>query len=408
MAGGRGTIVSNDFEIGLGKYPVSRKKTEFPDSYTTFAVGSGTSTSRKNSLEIRSDDTVWIQGLEADIKSEILSLKENGGGSGGTSTGSVEIETTLSAASTNSKAAGAKAVWDGLGTKADLGHTHSYSDLKDLPDLSGLGGNLDTSGFATTEQIGSLENLATEHKSTIVGAINEVLGKTGDTGGTGTVGLRTALTPMFEKQGAVFNNSTGLYELNGITDIDENEIMDIWYASCAGWGWGERLFDGKICRTFFRRPEVGGDSTVAMNTSYWFSGCPNLKVVDLRCVGRDNSFINSNTASGMFIGSGELEEVLGVLNINYVNGGYMNQPFLNCYKLREIRISQTKISLNFAQSYQLSLELVLYVVKNAGLWSITSPITITLHADVYALAILDTTIIAALEDTDGKVLLASA
>lgn len=39
----------------------------------------------------------------------------------------------------------------------------------------------------------------------------------------------SVMTPLYEEAGATFNTATGFYELNGITDIDEDEMRRIYY-----------------------------------------------------------------------------------------------------------------------------------------------------------------------------------
>ena len=85
--------------------------------------------------------------------------------------------------------------------------------------VSGLAGIL-APGMSFVDEDGKIVNLSDYAKRT---ELDEIAGK--------VPGKRTALTPMFEARGAVFNDTTGYYELNEIVDIDEVEIMDIYNAS---------------------------------------------------------------------------------------------------------------------------------------------------------------------------------
>jgi hypothetical protein len=75
-----------------------------------------------------------------------------------------------------------------------------------------------------------------------------------------------------------------------------------------------------------------------------------------------------------------------------------------CSSLRDIKIKNLPISIAFSQSSYLSKESVLFMIDNEAA---TSPITITLHADAYAILANDPDIVAALSN-HPNVSLASA
>ena len=69
--------------------------------------------------------------------------------------------------------------------------------------------------------------------------------------------------------------------------------------------------------------------------------------------------------------------------------------FSTCTNLEEVRIKNLKVKLEFKQSSKLSVESILYMIKNSVT---TTAITITLHATAYARAIVDADIITALTE----------
>ena len=55
--------------------------------------------------------------------------------------------------------------------------------------------------------------------------------------------------------------------------------------------------------------------------------------------------------------------------------------FYRCGLLEDVRISSLKVNISFAYSPLISIESLQYLITNAAN---TSPITVTVHADVYA------------------------
>ena len=93
----------------------------------------------------------------------------------------------------------------------------------------------------------------------------------------------------------------------------------------------------------------------------------------------------------------KLRHVLGVIKTN--GGTYHGDKYL-----MTIRIYGLKNNINLYDSYRLSTKSVLYMIQNEAA---TSAITVTLHADVYAKAMANADIVAALE-AHPNVSLASA
>lgn len=90
--------------------------------------------------------------------------------------------------------------------------------------------------------------------------------------------------------------------------------------------------------------------------------------------------------------------------ISLISISKLSNSFDHCYNLKFIRINGVSTKLSFSHSSGLSIKSVLYMINNEAA---TSPITITLHADVYNKCMANADILAALE-THTNISLASA
>ena len=89
--------------------------------------------------------------------------------------------------------------------------------------------------------------------------------------------------------------------------------------------------------------------------------------------------IRCKTATIMFSGCIKLTDVFGIM-IDLSKSVWTN-TFHHCYRLKEVRIKGLLHDISFEDSPPLSYESISYLVANAAN---TGPITITVHADVYA------------------------
>lgn len=223
------------------------------------------------------------------------------------------------------------------------------------------------------------------------------------------------LRDLYISAGAVYNEATGFYELNGLTDITEEEMRTIY----TQW-----------------QKDVG---TAAHNTG-WLSLPPNMRTnlpslyranlisalsnsiggtsVEVLCItDQSNDTRVMYVASTQAVAQGDmpkLRRVIGIWRYNDNNPSNFNfsygQPFQNCPLLEEIRMKRINKSHTFAVSPNLSKESVLYMITNANPPSgaAAGSITITLHPTAYARLKDDADIVAALEAKGGIVTLVSA
>lgn len=218
---------------------------------------------------------------------------------------------------------------------------------------------------------------------------------------------------LFESAGAVFNASTGYFELNGLTDISYNEMKAIYaetYMLCRDANLQARMRDDQ-CRTNI--PFYGSGT---YQSEYQMNGfClnePNLEVLMFQSSGTG---CNASGLNYAFRKCPRLKRIAGQQKIGttiedvdfylYVNSvtSTPNNAFIELPNLESVFINSLRGSISLADSPKLLPKCVAYMVSNAS----TATITITLHATAYARAMADPAVQAALA-AHTNVTLASA
>lgn len=227
----------------------------------------------------------------------------------------------------------------------------------------------------------------------------------------------SSLRDLYISAGAKYNEATGYYELNGLTDITEDEMRTIYNrylidigtnSSASGW---LILDDGE--RT--NLPCI----TRADIFNHLGNGIRGNKVEVLRiCAASTGDYTRvcyvGDTAAIAHYLFPKLRKVIGVWQYNSDNPDkfnfYYGQPFGNCPLLEEIRMKRINKSHTFAVSPNLSKESVQYMIENANPPSgaAAGSIAITLHPTAYARLKDDADIVAALEAKGGVITLVSA
>lgn len=207
------------------------------------------------------------------------------------------------------------------------------------------------------------------------------------------------LRDLYISAGAVYNEATGYYELNGLTDITEEQMRIIYEKT---WGWWLHLpslngFGSTLPRTNIPCPDykiISYASNISLRSIFSDSGNngDNLEVVNLRALYTPTSFneikiIDFNWA---FQGDEKIREVQGIINVNEARG---NQNIGG--NIETINIKGLKVNIRFYGSQRLSKESVLYMINNS---EATSAITIGLNKAVYDVMKDDADIIAALAE----------
>lgn len=206
------------------------------------------------------------------------------------------------------------------------------------------------------------------------------------------------LRDLYISAGAVYNEATGFYELNGLTDITEEQMRTIYEKT---WGWWLHLpslngFGTALPRTNIPCPDfkiIYYASNISLNSIFAASGNDdNLEVVNLRALCTPTGFdeikiIDFNWA---FQENKKIREVQGIINVKEAR-----------YKLNiggnieTINIKGLKVDIKFYGSQRLSKESVFYMINNS---EATSAITIGLNKAVYDVMKDDADIIAALAE----------
>lgn len=217
------------------------------------------------------------------------------------------------------------------------------------------------------------------------------------------------LRDLYISAGAVYNEQTGYYELNGLTDITEEEMRKIYLLYITNSPKAEHLVSWLSYPNNFRT-NIPPRITYATNIQ---NSIGDNAVLEVLAISDYTLYIQGSvaTAHGSFP---KLRRVVGYWVYNSNNPSafdfYYGQPFQNCPLLEEIRMKGINKSHTFAVSPNLSKESVLYMITNANPPSgaAVGSIAITLHPTAYARLKDDADIVAALEAKGGIVTLVSA
>ena len=230
-----------------------------------------------------------------------------------------------------------------------------------------------------------------------MGVISQTLNWSGSTstGYTYTItNIVSGLIPqgnidLFVKAGAIFNTSTGYFELNGLTDISYEEMCGIYN------NWihipAERAYFQSTLRTIFPHNGVStGTGNMFTNSRYLSVTPPN------------SGYEFIAPGASMFQGCSSLKKIGERLLGNYSAIGNANL-FSGCPMLEEISVYVLSYSISLASSPNFKASSVVGLINSVS----TATVTITLHATAYARATADAGVQAALQ-TKTNVSLASA
>lgn len=225
----------------------------------------------------------------------------------------------------------------------------------------------------------------------------------------------SSLRDLYISAGAKYNEATGYYELNGLTDITEEEMRAIYTQ------WQKDVGTASHNTGWLALPPKMRTNLPSLYRADLISGLSNCiggSSVEVLCIAEQ-----SNDTRVMYVASTQavaqndmpkLRRVIGVWRYNDNNPSNFNfsygQPFGKCPLLEEIRMARINKSHTFAVSPNLSKESVLYMITNANPPSgaAAGSIAITLHPTAYARLKDDADIVAALEAKGGIVTLVSA
>lgn len=185
---------------------------------------------------------------------------------------------------------------------------------------------------------------------------------------------------LYVAAGAVYNQNTGFYELNGLTDITEEQMSEIYVKTNEMDKYSDLTssYPGAKIRANlgFYENTYRFQKSISIFDAFRGSKFEVLKLGANSLIYR-TPVSNVNSA---FTACRKLTKIIGVLDFSNITSN-VNYTFGSCEKLNSVFIKNLKISIPFSDSPLLSLESLQYLITNAAN---TSAITVTVHADVYA------------------------
>lgn len=241
---------------------------------------------------------------------------------------------------------------------------------------------LKTESETATTNATTQANYAKSQGDSVAGTVNEI--KTAQDKLTTSINNLTNILntkqgnrALYVAAGAVYNEQTGFYELNGLTDITEEQMREIYVKTSPAFSMKDKLacfVDLTKIRTNLPILDKSGYGTE--NIFAMFSGCTSLEVAYLT---RGGVFYASQ-CSRAFRSCRLLKTILGALKFPTTIISTTDM-FKNCLALVNVNINSINTSISFSDSPLLSLESLQYLITKAAN---TSAITVTVHADVYA------------------------
>lgn len=191
------------------------------------------------------------------------------------------------------------------------------------------------------------------------------------------------LRKLYTNAGAVYNPTTGLYSLNGLTDITEDEMAVI-YADTYRKQCGQDLsflYTATKARTNFA-PTNRADNLPELNFLDAFMFCTHIEVA---LIGREYQddypvvrYLKFSNLSEAFYSCTRLKKIIGVLNLTNCTGS-LGTTFNGCNALEDVQILGLKSSLDL-QSPVISYDSLRFLVDHAAN---TSIITVKVHPTVW-------------------------
>lgn len=211
----------------------------------------------------------------------------------------------------------------------------------------------------------------------------------------------SSLRDMYVSAGAKYNEATGFYELNGLTDITEEEMRTIYEKT---WGWWIGLpnlngFGDSSARTNIPCPDYKRlyyQSNINLGSSFAVTGNLDklevLNFIPLRYSKESLIRLSIRAMNWMCQGNAKPLAIMGAFDVGNVSD---NNSLNIGGNIKTINIKNLSKNIRFYNSKVLSKESVLYMINNS---TATSAITIGLNKAVYDVMKDDADIIAALAE----------
>jgi hypothetical protein len=179
---------------------------------------------------------------------------------------------------------------------------------------------------------------------------------------------------LVEPLGATYNTTTKLFSLNGLTDITEAQMINIYNYTAVmikASSWNE-AFNAVSFRTNIQGTNKGN---LSISASYSFINNTALEVFKM------NGGVYLTFTISMFYGCVVLREV-DFIFMQMTIAANTNDMFKYCAALVTCYLRNVKVNLSFAWSPLLSLASLQYLIQYRA--NGTTPITITVHPTVFA------------------------
>lgn len=208
------------------------------------------------------------------------------------------------------------------------------------------------------------------------------------------------LRDLYISAGAVYNEATGYYELNGLTDITEEEMRIIWQEDLSGWYQKGRT---NLTRNISVRGNTGGYNGGIDICNV----CRNNKNITIFNFG-ESPF--AHWMDNAFSGCTKLETIDTRFPIVPYGGVVGPNVFRECSALKEVRFNMRyinySVSVRFPASPLISKDSVLSIIKTTNAEGSVKPLVVVgLNEAAYNRLKDDTDIIAALTEKNGFVTL---
>lgn len=208
------------------------------------------------------------------------------------------------------------------------------------------------------------------------------------------------LRDLYISAGAVYNEQTGYYELNGLTDITEEEMRVIWQENLSGWYLKGRT---NLTKNISARGNAGGyNGGIDISNMCWNNN--NITIFNF------GSFPLARYLDNAFSGCTKLETIDTRFSITPYEGVVGPNIFRNCSALKEVRFNMRYLNwatnVNFPASPLISKASILSIIETTPTTGSVKPLVVVgLNETAYNRLKDDTDIQQALTEKNGFVTL---
>lgn len=179
-----------------------------------------------------------------------------------------------------------------------------------------------------------------------------------------------------------YNEETGYGELNGLTDLSAQDMMDICYYGrlpiSAGCLYDRHMYSKHPGLRTNLTPINAGNTSV-LNANFLCAQQSRLEVFRIGETDRYGNECQLRTSGGssFFSGCEKLHTIIGLILLS----GHSEHIFGNCRKLRNFKLGMLTHNFDMRHVCSASIESMRYIVENARN---SNPIIITVHPDVFS------------------------